>query len=176
MVYDYLVYAVIDHSDETFFPGVKQLPPAHYLIVDAAGALTVQRYYTLHCNPDVERFHESESRQYTEKFKELLVDSIKLRLRTDVPLGSCLSGGLDSSTIVCIANSLMFNDGVIDRSLIGEHQKTFTAVYDDAAYNEKPFVEKVIARTNAEPHFVRPDGKKLWDELRKCCVSSGRTV
>ena len=143
------------------------MPPAHYLIVDAAGALTVQRYYTLHCNPDVERFHESESRQYTEKFKELLVDSIKLRLRTDVPLGSCLSGGLDSSTIVCIANSLMFNDGVIDRSLIGEHQKTFTAVYDDAAYNEKPFVEKVIARTNAEPHFVRPDGKKLWDELRK---------
>ena len=40
-------------------------------------------------------------------------------------------------------------------------------MYDDAAYSEKPFVEKVIARTNAEPHFVRPDGNKLWDELRK---------
>ncbi len=167
MVYDYLAYAVIDHSDETFFSGVKQLPPAHYLIVDATGALTVQRYYTLQCNSDLERYREPESRQYTEKFKELLVDSIKLRLRTDVPLGSCLSGGLDSSTIVCMANSLMFNNGVIDRNLIGEHQKTFTAVYDDAAYSEKPFVEKVIARTNAEPHFVRPDGKKLWDELRK---------
>lgn len=167
IVFDYLAYAVIDHSDETFFSGIMQLPPSHYLIADAAGEFTVQRYYTLHCNPELGRYQEPANAEYSERFRELLYDSIKLRLRADVPLGSCLSGGLDSSTIVCMANSLMFRDGVIDRTLIGEHQKTFTAVYDDAAYSEKPFVEKVIAQTNAEPHFVRPDGSLLWDELRK---------
>ena len=167
IIYDYLAYAVIDHTDETFFSDICQLPPSHYLIADAAGAFSVKRYYTLHCNPSLEPYHEVESRKYAERFKELLFDSIKLRLRADVPLGSCLSGGLDSSTIVCMANSLMFKDGVIDRRLIGEHQKTFTAVYDDAVYSEKPFVEKVIAQTNAESHFVRPDGNALWDELRK---------
>ena len=167
MVYDYLAYAVIDHSDQTFFSGIKQLPPAHYLIADDAGAFTVQRYYTLRCNSETTRYRETENSQYAEKFRELLLDSIRIRLRTDVALGSCLSGGLDSSTIVCMANSLMFDNKVIDRSLIGEHQKTFTAVYDEAAYSEKPFVKKVIARTNAEPHFVRPDGNRLWDELRK---------
>jgi asparagine synthase (glutamine-hydrolysing) len=167
IVYDYLAYAVIDHSDETFFSDIKQLPPSHFLIVDAAGEFSVRRYYTLHCNSSLEHYHEAESKKHAEKFRELLFDSIKLRLRTDVALGSCLSGGLDSSTIVCMANSLMFKEGVIDRSLIGEHQKTFTAVYDNAVYSEKPFVEKVIERTNAEPHFVHPDGNRLWDELRK---------
>ncbi|MGA7160620.1 MAG: asparagine synthase (glutamine-hydrolyzing) [Bacteroidota bacterium] len=167
IIFDYLAYAVIDHSDETFFSGIKQLPPSHYLVIDAAGRLTIQRYYILQCNSAFERYNEENNKRHVEKFRELLFDSIKLRLRTDVPLGSCLSGGLDSSTIVCIANSLMFNDGVIDRTLIGEHQKTFTAVYDDATVNEKPFVEKVIARTSAESHFVRPDGNMLWDELRK---------
>ncbi len=167
IIFDYLAYAVIDHSDETFFSGIKQLPPSHYLLINAAGTLSIKRYYTLQCNPGFQRYDELESKRYAEKFRELLFDSIKIRLRTDVPLGSCLSGGLDSSTIVCIANSLMFTDKVIDRSLIGEHQKTFTAVYDDGAYSEKPFVDKVIVRTNAEPHFVQPDGNKLWDELRK---------
>jgi len=167
IVYDYLAYAVIDHTDETFFSAIKQLPPSHYLIADASGRFTVNRYYTLACNDEPGSYDESHNKKFAEQFKELLYDSIKLRLRTDVPLGSCLSGGLDSSTIVCIANELMFKNGVIDRSLIGEHQKTFTAVYDNAALTEKPFVDRVIARTNAEPHFVRPDGKLLWEELRK---------
>ena len=167
IVYDYLAYAVIDHGNETFFSDIQQLPPSHYLFVDAAGEFTTRRYYTLHCNSNLGHYREPESKKHAEKFRELLFDSIKLRLRADVPLGSCLSGGLDSSTIVCMANSLMFKDGVIDRTLIGEHQKTFTAVYDDATYSERPFVDKVIALTNAEPHFVRPDGNTLWDELRR---------
>ena len=166
-VYDYLAYATIDHTDETLFSGIKQLPPAHYLAIDGAGTIEIRKYYTLHCNSELGSFDQAENKRHTDKFKELLFDSVKLRLRTDVPLGSCLSGGLDSSTIVCMANTLMVQDGVIDRSLIGEHQKTFTAEYDNAQYSEKAFVDKVIARTNAQPHFVHPDGRELWGELEK---------
>ncbi len=166
-VYDYLAHATIDHTDETLFSGIKQLLPAHYLAIDGAGTMEMRRYYTLQCNSELGRFDEAESKRHTDKFKELLFDSVKLRMRSDVPLGSCLSGGLDSSTIVCMANTLMVQDGVIDRSLIGEHQKTFTAEYDNAQYSEKAFVDKVIARTNAQSHFVHPDGKKLWGELER---------
>lgn len=166
-VHDYLAYSIIDHTEETFFSGIRQLPPAHFLVIDPAGHLTIKRYYTLKADLRFSRFSESENKIYAEKLRDILVDSVRLRLRTDVPLGSCLSGGLDSSTIVCIANNLISENGVIDRALIGEHQKTFTAVYDEARYSEKPFVDKVIARTNAESHFVRPDGERLWSELRQ---------
>ncbi len=166
-VHDYLAYAIIDHTDETFFSDIKQLPPSHRLTLDAAGHLTIQKYYTLVADSRFSRFSESENKLQAQKLLEILSDSVKLRMRTDVPLGSCLSGGLDSSTIVCLANSLISKSGVIDRSLIGEHQKTFTAVYDDPQFSEKPFVDKVISRTNAEAHFVRPDGERLWAELRQ---------
>ncbi len=166
-VYDYLAHATIDHTDETLFSGIKQLPPAQYLAIDGAGTMEIRKYYTLQCNSELGSFDEAESKRHTDKFKELLFDSVKLRLRTDVPLGSCLSGGLDSSTIVCMANTLMVQEGVIDRSLIGEHQKTFTAEYNNVQYSESAFVDKVIARTNAQSHFVHPDGSELWSELEK---------
>lgn len=166
-VYDYLAHATIDHTDETLFSGIKQLPPAQYLTIDGAGTMEIKKYYTLRCNSDLGSFDEAENRRHTDKFKEILFDSVKLRLRTDVPLGSCLSGGLDSSTIVCMANTLIVQDGVIDRSLIGEHQKTFTAEYDNAQYSERTFVDKVIAQTNAQSHFAHPDGRELWGELEK---------
>ena len=166
-VHDYLSYAILDHTDQTFYSDVKQLPPAHHLTLDAAGNLTIQKYYTLAADTRFSPFSEPESRLHAQELLEILSDSVKLRMRTDVPLGSCLSGGLDSSTIVCLANSLISESGVIDRSLIGEHQKTFTAIYDDPQFSEKPFVDKVIARTNAQPHFVLPDGGRLWTELRQ---------
>ena len=166
-VFDYLAHSTIDHTDETMFSGIKQLLPAHYLAIDGSGTMEIRKYYTLECNSELGSYDEAENKRHTDKFKELLFDSVKLRLRTDVPLGSCLSGGLDSSTIVCMANTLMVQDGVIDRSLVGEHQKTFTAEYDNAQFSEKSFVDKVIARTNAQSHFVHPDGKKLWGELEE---------
>ncbi|HTR81367.1 MAG TPA: asparagine synthase C-terminal domain-containing protein, partial [Bacteroidota bacterium] len=134
---------------------------------DASGKLTISRYYALQANFQYSKFSESESRLHAQKFKKTLTDSVRLRMRTDVPLGSCLSGGLDSSTIVCLVNSLISERGVIDGKLVGEHQKTFTAVYDDPRISEKAFVQKVIAQTNADPHFVQPDGERLWNELRQ---------
>ena len=166
-VHDYLAYAILDHTDETFFSGIKQLPPSHYLLLDATGDLSVHRYYTVRAETRHDSFDESESKRHAREFGEILKDAVRLRMRTDVPLGSCLSGGLDSSTIVCLANNLISESGVIDRKLIGDRQKTFTAVYDDPRYSEKPFVEKVIARTGADAHFVTPDEERLWTELRQ---------
>ena len=166
-VHDYLSYALLDHTEETFFAGIKQLPPSHYLLIDASGTLSVHRYYTLTAESNHGPYEETEGKRYAKEFGELLRDAVKLRMRTDVPLGSCLSGGLDSSTIVCLANTLMAESGVIDRKLIGDHQKTFTAVYDDPRFSERPYVDNVTGRTGAKAHFVTPDGERLWTELRQ---------
>lgn len=97
IICDYLVYAYLDHTEETFFDGIKQLLPAHYLVIKD-GRLSIKRYWDL--NPE-EKYEPSDDVKYAQRFYELFEDSIRLKLRSDVPVGTCLSGGLDSSSIVC---------------------------------------------------------------------------
>ncbi len=100
-------------------------------------------------------------------------DSIRLRLRSDVAIGTCLSGGLDSSSIVCLANRLMFDGETIDPILVGERQKTFSSCFEDLTYDERKFIEKVIAHTGAEKNYVFPKVKCLFEEAIKADLASG---
>ncbi len=166
MVYDYLFFCILDHTEQTFFKEINQLRPGHFLQVDTSG-LKVQQYYSLPYSPELGRFEETHCRRYAERFRELFTESVRIHLRTDVTLGSCLSGGLDSSSIVCTANQLIFGEGLVDRSLIGDKQKTFTASYNDERYSEDRFVRRVIETTNAAAHFIRPTSRGLMDELQR---------
>jgi asparagine synthase (glutamine-hydrolysing) len=118
IVADYLLLGLQDHTPETFFKNIYQLRPAEYLLLEA-DRIRVQSYWDIE-DKAIHFTHESE---YTERFKELLEDAIRIRLRSDVPIGTCLSGGLDSSSIVCLANQLAFNGQIVDRVLIGECRK-----------------------------------------------------
>ncbi|MEQ8531181.1 MAG: asparagine synthase C-terminal domain-containing protein, partial [Imperialibacter sp.] len=93
-----------------------------------------------------------------EEFKRRLFQSVELQLRSDVPVGSCLSGGLDSSAIVCIANSLLKgrNEPFV--------QKTFTACSAEERYNERKWAELVKNFTGSEAHYVYPSLAKLFEE------------
>src|ERR671939_454083 len=100
-VRDYLDQAYLDHTDETFFAGIRKLPPAHSLVVDGHG-LRLSRYWSLD-------EHEPPG-DAAEAFRELFLDSIRLRLRSDVPAGTALSGGLDSSAIVVSVDRLRWTE------------------------------------------------------------------
>ncbi len=76
-------------------------------------------------------------------------------MRSDVPVGTCLSGGLDSSSIVCVAK----------RFLGSNSHKTFSSCFDDKKYDEREFIHRVTEATNSEPHYVFPDPQKLFDEI-----------
>lgn len=92
-------------------------------------------------------------------------DSIKLRLRSDVPVGTCLSGGLDSSSIVCLTNELM-----LSKKIIGNKQKTFktfSACYETKYCDERKYIEEIIKKTNIEKKYIFPSSKLLWKELQK---------
>ena len=164
MVYDYLAHRILDHTDQTFFESVSQLKPGHTLKLDQSG-LRVERYYQLAINPELGRYDEAEARRLSAEFRERFTDSVRIHLRTDVTLGSCLSGGLDSSSIVCTANQLIFGSESVSRAVVGERQKTFTATYADARFSEDQFVQSVINRTHASPFFIEPTSAGLLADL-----------
>jgi asparagine synthase (glutamine-hydrolysing) len=155
-VYDFLNWGVMDHTAETMFAGVQQLSGGHYLHFQIDSLLhekpQPKRWYTLTPKPFTGSFETA-----AETYKELLLDSIRLRLHADVDVGSCLSGGLDSSTIVCMAHELIRDSK--------EKLKTFTAGSDISRFDETHFVKAVIQKTGVESHIVIPQVNDLFETL-----------
>lgn len=154
-VYDYLAHAFIDHTDTTFFAGIRQLPPGHALAV-ADGRVSVKRYYRL------EPGDSAAAEDAPERFRELLLDSVRLRLRSDVAVGSCLSGGLDSSFIVCLINGLLRESRI---ESIGDAQKTISAIYPGDEVDESKFMKAVAEATAADAKFTEPKGNELLGDI-----------
>ncbi|MGA7353529.1 MAG: asparagine synthase (glutamine-hydrolyzing), partial [Acidobacteriaceae bacterium] len=129
----FLVTGLTGYSEETFFEGVFSLPGGHNLILDLqTGAFTTARFYELH-PAEVEGTED----ELADQFRQLLTDAIRLRLRSDVPVGTCLSGGLDSSTIATIAA----------REYVEKAGRPFTAVTAgsiDPEYDETEFARQVV--------------------------------
>ena len=164
MVYDYLAHRILDHTDQTFFESVSQLKPGHTLELDQSG-LRIRPYYQLSFNPELGHYDDAEARRLAGEFRERFTNSVRIHLRTDVTLGSCLSGGLDSSSIVCTANQLIFGSEAVSRAVVGDRQKTFTATYSDARFSEERFVQSVIDQTHARPYFIEPTSTGLLADL-----------
>lgn len=82
-----------------------------------------------------------------------------------MPVGSCLSGGLDSSSIVCLATRLLQKEGVVDPRLVGERFRTFSACFEDRRFDEREYMAEVVAATGVEANQVLPDSHELWATL-----------
>lgn len=167
-IFDYLAIGVSDHTCRTFFEGIETLRPGSFLLLDAAAQqLQIQEWWRVEINTSIEQPSVREEKRVYEEFAAIVEDAIRLRLRSDVPVGTALSGGLDSSTVVMLANRLLLEKEIIPRSLVGEHQKTFTARNREEEIDEHYFSRLVIERTGAAEHLIYPDGEKLWQEFEK---------
>ncbi|TML12464.1 MAG: asparagine synthase (glutamine-hydrolyzing) [Actinobacteria bacterium] len=153
---DYLDQAYLDHTEETFFAGIRKLPPAHSLAVDENG-LRVSRYWSL-------EEHEPPGGDAAEALRELFLDSIRLRLRSDVPAGTALSGGLDSSAIAVTVDHLLHTEKE-NAVAVGPRQRTFTAYFEVPGFDERPYAEAVVGRTTAEPHWITFGPEELAGDL-----------
>lgn len=144
VVRDYLERGQLDVGDETFFAGIRRLPPGHTLRFDRDG-LRVRPYWRLAPGePPADP---------VEAVRELFLDSVRIQLRSDVRIGTCLSGGIDSSAIACSVHHLLRDGGAAARQ-VGPHQQTFTAYFPERGYDERPFAEAIVDRIGAEPHWV----------------------
>lgn len=145
---DYLA-GIFEDPSRTFFRAVLRLPPAHTATIGADGCLRLQRYWSL--DPDREIRLRSD-KEYAEAFRDLFTEAVRCRLRTEGRIGSMLSGGLDSSAIVCVARALRRREGG------DEPLRTFSLVFDDVPEcDEREFIEEVLAGGDIEPCFVRGD-------------------
>jgi asparagine synthase (glutamine-hydrolysing) len=164
-VHDFLWSGLQDHSVETMFAGVRQLEGGHYARLDCAmwakpdagsssARLEMIKWYEIRPQPFNGTLSEAALR-----FRELLVDAVRLRLRADVPIGSCLSGGLDSSSIVCVTHQLLSN-----RETRCPH-KTFSACSEIKRFDERHFVDYVVRSTGVQSHLVFPSVTDLFKEL-----------
>ena len=152
--YDYVAWGFTDHTEGTLFSGVKQLLPGHRLSYDVEGGhLICQPWYRLS-----ERKYTGTMSQAVEACHYLLREAVSLRLRADVEVGSCLSGGLDSSSIVCLVNELLGDSAV-------KQQKTFTAASRVAAVNERHYAEAVAHACCVEGHYCYPESDGLLSDL-----------
>jgi len=161
IVHDYLIWGLENHTDETFFKNIKQLPGGHALFLDLSHenhSLAVKRWYSFFDLSQEPSELSSKGADHIKYFYDLLEDSIKLRLRSDVPIGSCLSGGLDSSSIVCLANKILRAHG-------NYHQEVFTSCFDEKDIDERQYAEEIIKKTGCIKNFVFPDQKTLNTDL-----------
>lgn len=152
--YDFLAWGMRDHTEETLFAGVRQLRGGEAFEASweaLASDLPVYRWYVLQPRPFAGSFAEA-----VDAFRDLLQDALRLRLRADVPVGACLSGGLDSSSIVCVADDLTEGLG---------RQRIFSAVSDVPRYDEREYLDEVLHSRRLEAHLVTPSHDALFEDL-----------
>jgi asparagine synthase (glutamine-hydrolysing) len=141
-------YLAADYEDKvsTFYKEINRLPPSCVLSVSREGASSRQ-YYRL--DPDREAEAGSDD-EYAERFRDLFTRAVRCRLRSAFPVGSMLSGGLDSSSIACVARNLMVENGA--------KLHTFSAIFDEVSQcDERVFQQAVLAQGGIEPHTFHAD-------------------
>ncbi len=160
----FLSSGIVDDTEETFFEGVFQLPAAHWAALDLKDAsleVAPEPYWSFPTSP----FRGTE-RQATERFRELFLDSVMIHLRSDVPIGTCLSGGLDSSSIVCAADLLRKGGSIPNYSHLA-----FGYCSSDEQYDEKRFMEIAARAASVRMNYVAFDGDEFESNLRGIIAS-----
>jgi asparagine synthase (glutamine-hydrolysing) len=158
-VYRYLRYREQNGVEQTVWRDVRRLAPGHVLVarVRANGLhVTTRAYWRPRAEPD---FSGTEA-DATQAFRELFRDSVAIRLRSDVSVGTSLSGGLDSSSVLCQIHELQATAG----------QHAFTARMDDPSMDEGRFVKAVLARTGVKGHDVMSRATDLIDHFDHLCA------
>lgn len=154
-VHDFLSSGIADHTAETMHDGVTQLRGGECVRIEAGKAgsvvVAIRRWY-----PAAAGELSISEGEAAERFREALTESVRLHLRSDVPVGSCLSGGLDSSAIVCLMSQMMGSGAG------GAQVNTVSACYAEKSVDEKPFMDMVVAHAHTQPHFVFPKADDVF--------------
>jgi len=142
LVFSYIRYAHLEHSNETFIKDINSLEEGSFILYD--GNINYKKYYNLEEreNPNIEQTLDS---------------AIKLRMRSDVEVGALLSGGIDSSILVC----------KLHRDFNIKTFKTFTADFKEKKFSEKNYVEDTLKQTAYNGHFINITAKNISDSIEE---------
>lgn len=138
-IYNYINTGIVETPatiEETYYQGIHKLDAAHTLEVTAKGGIKLNKYWSL---DDIQLNIDISFEQAQQKYFELFEESIKYRLRSDVPVGSSLSGGLDSSSIVKMIDNIKGENQV---------QKVFSARFKNFDKDEGEYIDEVVRNCN----------------------------
>lgn len=154
MIFDFLYYNLLDHTEDTFFEGIKRVMPGHNAVFDLKSReFRTWKYYDLRM-----RIKSKKEKPDPQKFRELFFKAVGRRLIADVPVGSCLSGGLDSSSIVCVMRKLVPEGDI----------KTFSLVFPELPIDESEYQRVVVNKCGVEwskTTFTAEDTLKDLEDL-----------
>ncbi len=145
------------YHDETYFNAIAALPAAHNMVIRFAGSeikgVEITRYWDVNTG----EYSNASFADKTLQFREMFAESIALHMRSDVPVATCLSGGLDSSAIV----------SEVQHQHPGTSYKSFSIYYDgDGEVDERPFISEVIGKYPAiEPYYKKPSDEEVKAEF-----------
>lgn len=155
---EFLAHGISDHTGETLFAGVHQLRGGECAEVgfdEIARGLPLRTWY----EPRLDEPYRGTFEEAAAECRELFIDAVRLRLRADVPVGTGLSGGIDSSSIVCVTHALLVeSDGAASHN-------SFSACSHDERFDERPFIAQVTRKVPVTSHFTFPDVHRLFGEL-----------
>lgn len=162
-VFDYLVCGYQENEEEGVFRNIFELGPSCAFSHDLKdNTFKKWKYYTLQYTDRWERYNQNRLNEYSATIRALLFDAVKLRLRSDVPVGSCLSGGIDSTAIVCIINNFLERQHI---QQIGEKQKVFTVCHDSNDIDESRWAKIAVERSGATWFKTTPTSAELLEDL-----------
>ncbi len=154
---DYLVYNLEEHTDETFFNNIKKLPAAHHLTYDlATHQFKIEKYYCIKIDETLKNISEKDA---INLFQQNMQRSIQWRLRSDVKVGTCLSGGLDSSYISSIASKFYNHPD--------EKFSAITAQSISKENDETAFAKQVVEAANLQWFTTQPNRENFLAAIDK---------
>jgi len=150
-------YRYVDDDEESFFQGIRQIPKSSFMVIRGDGKYHTSHYWQL--TPDGNLYDGFSEGEIIERFKELLIHAVRIRLRSDVPVASMLSGGLDSGSITSIASRL--NDRFTG----------FSGVSGAGYYDESVYINETVKYSNIDSIFIYPQAIELiptLEEMLRC--------
>ena len=159
--YDYLVHGNYDSNSNTFFEGIKNLLPAHYCTFNLKKNKIEKpiAWWT----PNITTNKNISFNDAAEKLKNLFLESVRLNLRSDVPIGVTLSGGLDSSSIISAIHYL--NPSV--------KINTFSYIAADTNFSEEKWIDLVNKKLNTKPHKIFIQNSEIKNDIDDLIIKQG---
>lgn len=163
---DFIEFSTINHNEETFFNGIKYLSPGFTLIIDLNGfKMTKEQYFDLE---NIKVNHHISYKDAVELLKEKFFNAVKIRLRTDVNIGTFISGGLDSTSVICTAKKIK------ETHL---SNVSYSSCYADKTYDEQEYIDVVVNKMELQSKKIFPDlDEMLNGTLDKMCYYHDQPV
>jgi len=158
---DYLIVGYEDHNNNSFFNDISKLEQSHSLIYNLRDhTYNISKYYDINIDQNLSELNESEA---VANYKEVLDNSIRLRLRSDVKVGTCLSGGLDSGSVASLASALYLSE-------TGSRFNAITAITPDPLTDESKYAETIVKSAGLLWNKIMPTSQDFCTNIGKVII------